>query len=203
MSTSWQIVNLDRFEPVRIGFRQARGMPLDCSFRFISNAATATAAAYDIAGANPQLVLRPKSKYGASGYDMTVVDAINGTAHVDVPGPSINDPNGYRAEVYFRDTGGQPTRMVAEGQLSYTGGAYQTEGPLGPATYPTVTGPAGPAGIQGVAGPPGPKGTRGSMWFTGHGSPTLIGEVEGDMWLDVDTGEVWSWTPITASWVRA
>jgi hypothetical protein len=68
-------------------------------------------------------------------------------------------------------------------------------------TLPVVEGPPGPAGNQGQPGVQGEQGTRGSMWFSGHGTPTIIGEVVGDMWLDVDTGDVWRWGGL-GSWER-
>lgn len=83
------------------------------------------------------------------------------------------------------------------------------KGPVGPpgATGPTGnTGPQGPAGVQGPAGatgsqgPPGttgatgPAGARGSIWVTGHGppAPPAAGLINtGDMYLDVDSGDVY------------
>lgn len=40
---------------------------------------------------------------------------------------------------------------------------------------------------------------RGSLWTTGHGAPTLPGGQFGDMYLDIDTGDIYSWTG--AAWV--
>jgi hypothetical protein len=202
MSTSSQIIDLRPFEPARIGFRQARGLPLNCDFTFVEDKQP-----FDIAAVYPQLVLRPRSRSGANGYAMTIVDAINGSARVDIPGPNVSDPNGYAAEVYFRTATGQPTRMVAEGRLVYTGQAYQTEGPLGPASYPT--GPSGPQGIPGQPGAPGadstvpgPQGQRGSQWFTGEGPPPggSLDYIEGDMWLDMLSGDVWRFDQSTGTW---
>ena len=47
----------------------------------------------------------------------------------------------------------------------------------------------GTKGDQGQKGDPGP---RGSQWFTGSGAPTTVtGSQAGDMYLDVDTGDVY------------
>lgn len=194
MSTASQIINLNPVEPARIGFRQARGVALNCDFRFVR-----ATQPVDISAANPQLVLRPRSRAGADGYSMIVVDAINGSAHVDIPGSAMRDQNGYRAEVYFCEgPQAQPTRLVAEGALSWTGWGYETEGPLGPASYPV--GPSGPAGPAGPIGPPGIQGVRGATWRNGHGDPVVFGnEVTGDMYLNDDNGDVWSWND---AWMR-
>lgn len=40
---------------------------------------------------------------------------------------------------------------------------------------------------------------RGSIWSTGHGAPTLSGGQTGDMYLDVDTGDIYRWDGV--AWV--
>lgn len=40
---------------------------------------------------------------------------------------------------------------------------------------------------------------RGSIWSTGHGAPTLTGGQAGDMYLDVDTGDIYRWDGV--AWV--
>jgi hypothetical protein len=57
----------------------------------------------------------------------------------------------------------------------------------------------GPRGVQGDAGAPG---VRGSRWYTGAGAPGIVPDVriEGDMWLDESTGDVWRWSESTSSW---
>jgi hypothetical protein len=199
MSTSSQTVTLNRFEPARIGWRQARGMPLDCDFTFLDDDTPGAPALATIDQQFPQLVFRPKSGSGASAYDLTIVDAVSGRAHLDVPGAFFSDARGYLAELYFRNIQGQPTRLAANGEMALSpGGAYQTIGPLFAATVPT--GPAGPAGSPGKAGDqgqPGIQGLRGGTWTNGHGDPSLAGGVNGDQYLDVDSGNVWLWTGIT------
>jgi hypothetical protein len=51
----------------------------------------------------------------------------------------------------------------------------------------SIQGPAGPAGEPGDAGP------RGTRWFTGTGAPPaeIPGAIEGDLYLDLETGEVY------------
>ncbi len=52
----------------------------------------------------------------------------------------------------------------------------------------SIQGPAGPAGEPGEAGP------RGTRWFTGTGAPPaeIPGALEGDLYLDLDTGDVYA-----------
>lgn len=51
----------------------------------------------------------------------------------------------------------------------------------------------GPQGDQGTQGSPGNTGPRGSTIFNGHGAPgTVAGSLPGDMYLDVDSGNLYS-----------
>lgn len=62
----------------------------------------------------------------------------------------------------------------------------------GPAGATGGTGDKGDKGSQGVQGVPGDPGVRGSKWFTGSGAPSGIsGALDGDMYLDTSTGEVY------------
>ncbi|MGB5136064.1 MAG: hypothetical protein WBN89_12910, partial [Prochlorococcaceae cyanobacterium] len=58
-------------------------------------------------------------------------------------------------------------------------------------------GAAGPAGSQGGIGPAGPRGTG---WFVGTGAPTapIAGALEGDLYLDMASGEVYRLEPAPA-----
>jgi hypothetical protein len=59
----------------------------------------------------------------------------------------------------------------------------------------SILGPAGPPGVKGDTGQQGTTGARGSQWFTGTGSPgTIAGVVAGDLYLDVNTGNVYQRT---------
>ena len=77
-------------------------------------------------------------------------------------------------------------------------GQSVTVGPAGapgPQGIPGPSGgPPGPSGPQGTVGPQGPTGPRGTAWFTGHGAPVppVAGSIAGDLYLDVDTGNVWT-----------
>jgi len=75
---------------------------------------------------------------------------------------------------------------------SVTVGPAGQMGPPGPAG--PSGGPPGPQGPQGLTGPTGPAGPRGTSWFTGHGAPVppVSGSVPGDLYLDLDTGNVWT-----------
>ena len=198
-----QVIDLNPVEPARLGFRQARGAAFDCTFIFQQPLAPTVALAAVLDQA-PQLVFRPRSKSGASGYDIVPVDPVAGTGRVQVNGTFFNDPHGYKLEMYTRDGEGRPLDLIAYGEMAMTGAAFAYEGPLGPATLPT--GPAGPAGIQGpmgpqgIQGPIGPQGVRGSRWTDGHGDPVAPGEIEGDQYLNVDSGDVWIWTG--SAWMR-
>jgi hypothetical protein len=197
-----QIIDLNPIEPARIGFRAARGAKFQCVFLFRNLDASAQPA-LTVVPANPQIVFRPRSTQGSWGYDLEVVDAPNGLAQIEIDGAFFNDPRGFTVEMYSRDSVGVPLEMFAFGQMRLTGDAYRHVGPLGPMTLPTgPSGPAGPAGPIGPAGVTGAAGIRGSMWFTGHGGPTILGGVEGDMYLDVDTGDVWRWVVPMATWER-
>lgn len=55
------------------------------------------------------------------------------------------------------------------------------------------TGEPGPEGPQGPKGETGDIGPRGSLWGSGSGAP-LSTALPGDMWLDVDTGDVYEWS---------
>jgi hypothetical protein len=181
-----QIIDLNPIEPARLGFAQARGQGLRCSFLFRAP----PPAAADMTDSNPQLVMRPRSRLGAvQGYDITVTSP--NTGEVDIEGAALQDPNGYNVELYARDTAKRPTALLAAGAMVMTGGAYAYTGPYGPMTLPVVAGPPGPAGPAGAAGEPGIAGQRGSTWTTGAGAPLVLGnEVNGDMYLQ-DNGDVW------------
>jgi hypothetical protein len=194
-----QTIDLNPVEPARIGFRQARGAAFSCTFLFKEPGGGPQPAVAAVP-ANLQLVFRPRSQGGVWPYDIATVDPTAGTARVEIEGAFFNDPAGYTVEMYTRDANGAPIEMIAHGAMLMTGGAYAYEGPLGPMTLPVVSGPAGPAGPMGQQGIQGPEGIRGSMWFNGHGAPTIIGEVDGDQYLDVDNGDIWRWSVPLASW---
>lgn len=47
-------------------------------------------------------------------------------------------------------------------------------------------------------------GERGNRWFEGSGDPNslpFVGELEGDMYLDGDTGDVWQFQSATNTWI--
>jgi hypothetical protein len=210
------VIDVNPVEPVRIGFRQARGASFRCKFTFRSPQTANPASHAQLAAAPrstlddaPQLVFRPRSKGGAYGYDLVVDDLQAGTANVFIDGAFFNDPAGYLVELYTRDSAGHPLSLVAKGELALDGGAYAHEGPFGPLTLPTppagATGPMGPAGpASTVPGPAGSDGQRGSMWFTGEGAP--VGGTnyqEGDMYLDQLSGDVWRFDSSRGMWTRA
>jgi hypothetical protein len=187
------VIYIDPVGPVPIGFSQAAGMPGDIRFDF----KTQSNLAYpNIASLYPQLVLRPFTQPYVHAYDIEINDPTGASGIATVPGVVMNDR--FNVEVYTRNSIGQPQRMLACGRVDLTGYGYVSSGPLGPASYPT--GPSGPAGLKGetgAQGPPGEQGLRGSRWYSGAGAPSVSvppGErVEGDMYLDELTADVWRW----------
>lgn len=187
------IIDLSPVEPARIGWRLPRGVHVREQFFFHD----VTGGRADMTDTFPQLVLRPRSKGSALGYELDMSDyPAGGYGTVDIEGGVINDMNGYLAELYSRDAAGSPTGLLAKGEVAVSGGAYQYEGPFGPLTLPVVAGPPGPAGPVGVQGE---QGIRGGTWTTGPGAPTVPGQVEGDMYLQ-DDGSVFRWSG--AAWTR-
>lgn len=193
------VIYIDPTGPAPIGFAQAAGMPGDIRFDFKTQGNIAYP---DVASLFPQLVLRPFTRPDIYAYDIEINDPTGASGIAVVPGIVMNDR--FSAEVYSRNSIGQPQRMLAAGRVDLNGTGYRSTGPLGPASYPEPpAGPMGPAGAIGPQGAPGDPGVRGSRWYTGAGSPVGVpipdDRVEGDMWLDETTGDVWRWDG--AAWV--
>jgi hypothetical protein len=188
------VIYVDPTGPAPIGFAQAAGMPGDIRFDFKTQGNIAYPNVVDLF---PQLVLRPFTRPEIYAYDIEINDPTGASGIAVVPGIVMNDR--FSAEVYSRNSQGAPQRMLAAGRIDLNGYGYRSTGPLGPASIPH--GPEGPAGAVGPQGAPGDPGVRGSRWYTGAGAPTAVpGErVEGDMWLDETTGDVWRWDG--ATWV--
>ena len=143
-------------------------------------------------GLNPQLVLRPFTSGTISGYDITVDDSAGASGLAVIPGSVMNDR--FNIEVYTRNNLLQPQDMLACGRVDLTGYGYVAYSPLAPASY--SQGPAGPVGPAGAQGAAGEQGVRGSRWYTGAGAPGAVPDsrIEGDMYLDETTGDVWRWS---------
>ena len=182
------VIYIDPVGAAPVGFAQAAGLPGDIRFDFKTQGNLAYPNVVDL---NPQLVMRPFSMTGAKLYDIVIDDVTGASGLATVPGIEMNDR--YAIEVYSRNAQGSPQRMLAVGRADLTGYAYDRLGVLGPASYPEgPTGARGPVGPRGVVGD---QGTRGSRWYTGAGAPVAVPDerVEGDMWLDETTGDVWRW----------
>lgn len=181
--------------PDDIGFAQAAGMPGDVRFYFKALSGLPYAA---IANLNPQLVLRPFSSGTISGYDIAVDDVTGASGLATIPASVMNDR--FNIEVYTRNDLLQPQDLLACGRIDLTGYGYAIYGPLAPASY--STGPVGPAGPIGPRGVQGDQGVRGSRWYTGAGAPVTVPDsrIEGDMWLDENTGDVYRWSAATGTW---
>jgi hypothetical protein len=181
--------------PVPIGFAQAAGVPGDIRFDFKTQGNLAYPAIADL---YPQLILRPFTQPYVHAYDIVIDDPTGASGLATVPGVVMNDR--FSAEVYSRNSSGQPQRMLASGRVDLNGYGYVKTGPLGPASYPTgPVGPAGPVGAMGPVGPIGDPGIRGSRWYTGAGAPVTVPDprVTGDMYLDESNGDVYRWDGAT------
>ena len=180
-----------------VGWTQAAGMPGDTRFHFRTPGNLPYTA---IVALSPQLVLRPQLTFDIHAYDITIDDPTGAAGVAIIPGSVMVDR--FRIEVYERNSIGQPQRMLAAGRVAISGEAYTSSSPLSPASY--SQGPAGPAGPPGPPGTGGTgDGTRGSRWYTGAGPPGLgipDTRVEGDMYLDENTGDVYRWDATTAAW---
>jgi hypothetical protein len=182
--------------PDEIGFAQAAGTPGDVRFYFKAPNGLPYA---EIADLNPQLVMRPFTSSGIYGYDIVVNDVTGASGIATLPASVMNDR--FNIEVYTRNDQLQPQNMLACGRIDLTGYGYAIYGPLAPASYSAgPSGPAGPVGPPGRQGDPGDPGVRGSRWYTGAGAPGAVPDlrIEGDMWLDETTGDVWRWS--SGSW---
>lgn len=194
------VIYIDPTGPAPVGFTQAAGMPGDIRFDFKTQGNLAYP---NVAGLYPQLVLKPFTQPYIHAYDIVINDPTGASGIATVPGVIMNDRFG--VEVYSRNSTGQPQRLLAQGRVDLNGFGYMATGPLGPASYPTgPSGPAGPVGATGAVGPPGEQGLRGSRWYTGVGAPGSVPDirVDGDMWLDESTGDVWRWSSVSTMWAR-
>jgi hypothetical protein len=188
-------IDLSPVEPARLSFKHALGVNLDLKLTIRDRLGVAV----DPATILPQFCLLPRSSSGIFAYDMQPHDATNGIVRVAINGTAFTDSNGYGIEVYSRmvnpsglpDDPRVPVALLAQGVMAMQGQTYQSSGPYGMISVPTVTGPAGPTGPTGAQGPTGDTGPRGSIWSTGIGAPSFIpGQLIGDMYLDEATGDV-------------
>jgi hypothetical protein len=192
------VIHIDPVGPVPVGFAQAAGMPGDIRFDFKTQGNLAYP---NVASLYPQLVLRPFTSRALYAYDIVINDPTGASGIATVPGTVMNDR--FAIEVYERNAQGQPQRMLAVGRADLTGQGYFVSGPLGPASYPQgPEGPMGPMGPQGLQGDTGDPGVRGSRWYTGAGPPVTVPDdrMDGDMWLDESSGDVWRWSDAAQGW---
>jgi hypothetical protein len=197
-------IDLSPVEPARLSLRHPLGTNLD----LVLTIRDWTGAYANTATLMPQLALLPRSEGGTYAYDMEAYDPANGIARVSINGAAFTDRLGYNIEVYSRQPNPSgvgsdppvPVALIAEGVMAMQGVAYKKMGPLGMISVPTVVGPAGAKGETGSPGPAGSPGMRGSIWTTGSGAPAVAGVVEGDMYLDEATGDVYRWSG--TAWLR-
>src|ERR1700750_3411666 len=94
--------------PDEIGFAQAAGVPGDVRFYFKDPSGLPYT---DIAGLNPQLVMRPFTSSGAFGYDIVVNDVPGASVIASIPASAMNDR--FNIEVYTRNDQLQPQDLLA------------------------------------------------------------------------------------------
>lgn len=181
-------VHLSPIEPSPLSIRWPLGVPLDLRLLFHDQLYEHV----DPTPLMPQLALLPRSKGGVYLFDMTVDNPEEGSATVTIPGPLLVDTVGYSIELYTRREAANPedppvpTGLAAVGVLRLEGSGYMKTGPGATVTIPVITGPAG---------------ERGTIWTTGEGEPTVNGsEIEGDMYLDTITGDVYRFNATTGLW---
>lgn len=203
-------IDLSPVEPAKLSFRQPLGVDFNLALSIYGRGSPVDPTPW-----YPQFALLPRSSTAIYGYAMDVTDPANGGCEVSIPGTAIMDRNGYNVEVYActaPESPGDPAKpmgLMAQGVMQITGTAYRSLGPLGLISVPTVTGPAGPVGPAGmdstVPGPEGAAGRRGSMWWTAEGPPPggfPEPALEGDMYLDTLTGDVWRYDESLGTWTR-
>jgi hypothetical protein len=193
MAMHFATIFIDPTGTAPIGFAQAAGVPGDIRFNFKT---PGNLPFIEIAYLSPQIVLRPFTQPYTHAYDIEIDDPDGASGLAVIPGVVMNDR--FNVEIYTRTLLGAPIWMIATGRIDLTGWGYMRSGPLGPASIPAgPVGPAGPEGAMGPEGPAGEQGLRGSRWYTGAGAPSASvppGErVEGDMYLDELTADVWRW----------
>src|SRR5580765_699486 len=114
--------------PDEIGFAQAAGTPGDVRFFFKTPDGLPYA---EIAGLNPQLVMRPFTNGSIYGYDIVVDDITGAAGTAVIPASVMNDK--FNIEVYTRNSQLQPQDILACGRIDLTGYGYTQYGPLAPA----------------------------------------------------------------------
>ena len=179
---------VNNVEPSFLSMRAPMGIELHVGLRFSKQDSTPL----DIAAILPVLALLPRSHGSVWAYDVEAVGGETGFGTVSIPGNALVDMAGYTLELYQRrpaevpENPPVPNGMLAKGTLVLEGNSYVQYGPLGIHSVPVIQGAPGPMG------PPGEQGTRGGIWTTGTGAPVTTGaEVNGDMYLDEVTGNVW------------
>lgn len=87
-----------------------------------------------------------------------------------------------------------PQGNVGATGASGAAGATGAQGPSGPQGAVGPTGPQGNAGPAGPAGTTGAIGPKGTVWYSGNGAPATGSYAAGDLYLDLLTGDVYTWT---------
>lgn len=164
----------------------------------VSNSGSSTAAVFDFT--------IPKGDTGAQGP--TGAAGAQGAAGVSL------DIDGYKSSyseitAVSSPVAGSAWVNTADGKLYiYDGSAWPADGagvpfvgPQGPTGAagsngePGSPGSPGAAGATGATGATGDPGVRGSLWYTGTGVPSGIsGALPNDQFLDVSTGDVYSYS---------
>lgn len=95
----------------------------------------------------------------------------------------------------YKKTGASTWTFAAtlKGPIGQTGaqGPTGATGATGPTGAQGPTGATGPAGPTGPTGPTGPAGANGEKWYTGTTAPSSGTGVDGDLYLNTTTGDVY------------
>ncbi|MEI6558285.1 MAG: hypothetical protein WCO00_07730 [Rhodospirillaceae bacterium] len=98
-------------------------------------------------------------------------------------------------DVYTKAAGSWGSAIANLKGVAGSAGATGPQGAQGPAGVAGATGSTGPTGAQGPAGATGatgPSGAAGSVWHSGSGAPSVATGVNGDWYLNIATGDVYT-----------
>lgn len=128
----------------------------------------------------------PTGGTGATGIGITgPTGGIGATGPVGTTGVTgITGPTG---DIGITGPNGAKGSAGAQGVT----GAIGPTGSTGPNGSVGTNGATGATGIQGITGATGSSGTAGTIWYNGLGIPSILLGVDGDLFLDGSTGDVY------------
>ncbi len=116
-----------------------------------------------------------------------------GDFHIDAATGQVlrREASGWREVATLAGPRGERGETGVAGPTGPQGSAGEI-GPPGPTGAAGPPGPVGPLGPPGPAGPSGPPGRDGANWFHGEGAPSASLGAEGDFYLALGAGEVFT-----------